>query len=59
VASSRTTPSGGASSASGTNTSFMKMFRGKFAMCQCMNQHMDAMEQRLLIIQHNQEIIHS
>jgi hypothetical protein len=33
VAAPRTTCSGGASSASSTNSSFLKMFRGIFAMC--------------------------
>jgi hypothetical protein len=44
AAPSRTTRSGGASSASSTNNGFLKMFRGIFAMCQCMNQCLDLME---------------
>jgi hypothetical protein len=59
VAPSRSTCSGGASSTSSTNTGFLKMFRGIFAMCHCTDQHMDVMEQRLQIHRRNQEIIHS
>jgi hypothetical protein len=55
----RTTHIGGASSASSTNNSFLKMFRGIFAMCQCMDQCLDVMEPCLQIVRHNQEIIHS
>jgi hypothetical protein len=33
----RTTHNGGASSASSTNSDFLKMFRGIFAMCRRMN----------------------
>jgi hypothetical protein len=40
---SRTTHSGGVSSASSTNSGFLKIFRGIFVMCQCL----DVMEQRL------------
>jgi hypothetical protein len=47
VAPSRTTHNCDASSASKTNSSFLKMFRGIFAMCRCMDQHLDVMEQRL------------
>jgi hypothetical protein len=43
----RTSHSGGASSASSTNSGFLKMFRGIFVMCRCTDQHMDVMEQRL------------
>jgi hypothetical protein len=43
VASSHTTDSGGATSASSTNTGFMKMFRGIFAMFRRTDQHMDVM----------------
>jgi hypothetical protein len=45
VASFHITRSGGASSTSSTNTGFMKMFRGIFAMCRCTDQRMDVMEQ--------------
>jgi hypothetical protein len=55
----RTTRSGGASFASNTNNGFLKMFRGIFAMCQCTDQLLDVMEQRLQIVMRNQEIIHS
>jgi hypothetical protein len=41
AAPSRTTHSGGASSAPSVNSSFMKMFRGIFAMCWRTDQHMD------------------
>jgi hypothetical protein len=54
-----TTRIGGASSVYNTNNGFLKMFRGIFAMCLCMDQHLDVMEQRLLIVRHNQVIIHS
>jgi hypothetical protein len=56
---SRTTHSGGASSASNTNNSFLKMFRGIFVMCQRTDQRLDVMEQRLQIVRRNQKIIHS
>jgi hypothetical protein len=55
----RTTHSGGASSASNTNISFLKMFRGIFTMCQRTDQCFDVMEKRLQIVRCNQEIIHS
>jgi hypothetical protein len=55
----RTTHSGGASSTSSTNSSFLKMFRGIFAMCRRTDQCLDVMEQRLHIVRHNHEIIHS
>jgi hypothetical protein len=55
----RTTHSGGASSASSTNSSFMNMFRGIFVMCWCTDQCLDVMEQRLQIVRSNQEIIHN
>jgi hypothetical protein len=35
------------------------MFRGIFMMCRRMNQLLDVMEQRLQIVRHNQEAIHS
>jgi hypothetical protein len=47
VAPSCSTRSGGASSASSTNTGFLKMFRGIFTMCRCIDQRMDVMEQCL------------
>jgi hypothetical protein len=56
---SRITYNGGASSASSTNSDFLKMFGGIFAMCRCTDQCLDVMEQRLQIIRRNQEIIHS
>jgi hypothetical protein len=59
AAPSRTTDSGGASSAFSTNNDFLKMFRGVFVMCQCTDQRLDVMERRLQIMRHNQEIIHS
>jgi hypothetical protein len=48
----------GASSASSTNSSFLKMFIGIFAMCHCTNQHLDVMEQCLQSVRCNQENIH-
>jgi hypothetical protein len=57
---SHTTRSGGASSSTpSVNSSFTKMFRSIFAMCWHMDQCMDAMEQHLQIVRHNQEISHS
>jgi BRCT domain type II-containing protein len=44
VAPSHSTRSGGGSSASSTNTRFLKMFRGIFAMYHCTDQRMDVME---------------
>jgi hypothetical protein len=35
------------------------MLRGIFATCQRTDQHLDVMDQRLQIVRHNQEIIHS
>jgi hypothetical protein len=55
----RTTHSGGASSSSSSNSSFLKMFWGIFAMCRHTDQHMDMVKQRLEIVHHIQEIIHS
>jgi hypothetical protein len=55
----RTTRSDGASSVSSTNSGFLKMFIGIFAMCQCTDQCMDVTEQRLQIVRHNHEIIHN
>jgi hypothetical protein len=54
-----TTRNGGASSTSSTNSGFLKMFRGIFAMYRHSNQCLDVMEQRLQIVRCNQEIIHS
>jgi hypothetical protein len=59
MAPSHTTHSGGASSTSSSNTDFLKMFRGIFAMCHCIDLCMDVMEQRLQFVRRNQEIIHS
>jgi hypothetical protein len=56
---SHTTRSGGASSTPSLNSSIFKMFRGIFATCWSTDQCMDVMEQRLQIVQCNQEIIHS
>jgi hypothetical protein len=55
----RTTCHGGASFASSTNSGFLKMFRGIFAMCQRMDQCLDVMEQCLQIVRRNQKITHS
>jgi hypothetical protein len=54
-----TTCSGGASSASNTNSGLLKMFRGIFVMCRLMDQRLNIMEQCLQIVRCNQEIIHS
>jgi hypothetical protein len=35
------------------------MLQGIFAMCWCMDQHMEVMDQRLQIVRCNQKIIHS
>jgi hypothetical protein len=59
TAPSHTTRSGGASSTSSTNSGFLKMFRGIFAMCRHTDQHLDVMEQWLQIVRCNQKIIHS
>jgi hypothetical protein len=60
VAPTRTTHSGGASSSSSiTNSRFLKMFQGIFAMCRHTDQRMDVMETYLDIVHRNQEIIHS
>jgi hypothetical protein len=44
AAPSHTTCSGGASFTSSTNSGFLKMFRGIFAMCRHMDQRLDVME---------------
>jgi hypothetical protein len=53
VAPSHTTRSGDASFASSSNTEFLKMFRGIFAMCCRTYQRMDVMEQHLQIVRCN------
>jgi hypothetical protein len=58
VAPARTTHSGGASSPS-SNSSFLKIFRGIFAMCRCTYQCMDVIEHCINILYRNQEIIHN
>jgi hypothetical protein len=59
AAPSRTTHSGGAPSTPATNSSILKMLWGIFATYQCTDQHLDVMDQRLQIVRHNQESIHS
>jgi hypothetical protein len=59
AAPSHTTRSGGAPSASATNSSILKMLWGIFAICRCTDQRLDVMDQRLQIVRCNQEIIHS
>jgi hypothetical protein len=59
VAPSRTTYSGGAPSALATNSGILKMLQGIFATYRCTDQRLDVMDQRLQIVRHNQEIIHS
>jgi hypothetical protein len=54
-----TTGSGGAPSASATNSGILKMLWGIFATCRHTDQHLDVMDQRLQIMWHNQEIIYS
>jgi hypothetical protein len=54
-----TTGSGGAPSASASNSGILKMLRGIFATCRHTDQHLDVMDQRLQIVRRNQEIIHS
>jgi hypothetical protein len=56
---SRTTCSGGASSAPSANSGILKMLWGIFAMCWCADQCMDVQDQRLQIVRRSQEIIHS
>jgi hypothetical protein len=55
----RTTRSGGAPSAPATNSDILKMLRDIFATCQCIDQRLDVMDQRLQIVRRNQETIHS
>jgi hypothetical protein len=45
--------------APGPNLGILKMLRGIFATCQCTDQYLDVMHQRLQIVRRNQEIIHS
>jgi hypothetical protein len=59
TAPSRTTYSGGAPSTPAPNSSILKMLQGIFATCQCTNQRLDVMDQRLQIVRRNQKIIHS
>jgi hypothetical protein len=59
AAPSRTTCSGGASSAPATNFDILKMLRGIFATCRRTDQCLDVMDQCLQIMRCNQEIIHS
>jgi hypothetical protein len=56
---SRTTRSGGASSAPATNSDILKMLQGIFATCRRNNQRLDVMDQHLQIMRRNQKIIHS
>jgi hypothetical protein len=58
VAPSRTTHNNGASSTSSTNSGFLKMFID-ILRCVDADQCLNVMEQRLQIVRHNQEIIHS
>jgi hypothetical protein len=59
VVPSHTTHSGGALSTPVPNSDILKMLRGIFATCQRTDQRLDVMNQRLQIVRHNQEIIHS
>jgi hypothetical protein len=56
---SHTTHSDGAPSAPATNSGILKMLLGIFATCRRTDQCLDVMDQRLQIVRHNQEIIHS
>jgi hypothetical protein len=51
--------SGGAPSAPAPNSDILKMLWGIFAICRCIDQRLDVMDQCLQIVRHNQEIIHS
>jgi hypothetical protein len=55
----RTTRSGGAPSAPVPNSKILKMLWSIFAACRRTDQRLDVMDQRLQIVRHNQEIIHS
>jgi hypothetical protein len=59
AAPSHTTHSGGAPSAPAPNSDILKMLQDMFAICWCTDQRLDVMDQRLQIVQHKQEIIHS
>jgi hypothetical protein len=59
AASSRTTRSGGASSAPAPNSGILKILWGIFAICRCTDQHLNVMDQCLQIVRCDQEIIHS
>jgi hypothetical protein len=59
AAPSHTTHSGGAPSAPATNSGILKMLWGIFATCRRTDQCLDVMDQRLQIVQRNQEIIHN
>jgi hypothetical protein len=59
AAPSHTTHNGGAPSAPATNSDILKMLWGIFATCRCTDHRLDVMNQRLQIVQCNQEIIHS
>jgi hypothetical protein len=54
-----TTYNGGASFSSSSNSGFLKMSWGIFAMCHRTDQRMDVMERRMDIIHRNQEILQS
>jgi hypothetical protein len=56
---SRTTRSGGVSSAPSVNSGILKKLQGIFATCRHTDQCMDVIDQYLQIVRHNQEIIHS
>jgi hypothetical protein len=59
TAPSRTTHSGDAPSAPAPNSGILKMLWGIFVTCWRTDQHLDVMDQRLQIVQRNQQIIHS
>jgi hypothetical protein len=59
MAPTHTACNGGASSSFNSNSSFLKMFWGIFAMCCHTDQCMNVMGHHLYIVRRNQEIIHS
>jgi hypothetical protein len=59
VAHSRTTHNGGTPSAIAPNYDILKMLWDIFATCECTDQPLDVMDQRIQIVRRNQEIIHS
>jgi hypothetical protein len=59
VAPSRTTRSGGASSAPSANSGILNMLRGIFATCRHTDQCMDVLDQHLQIVRYSQENIHN